>query len=821
MSFMKTMSRGRITEIRNFQTAETGSTSGRIESLFTAWKPITKIENTTGLSKKMNKNSSKRISSITSPLRDRKINKHNTINTFTKRANNASINILNTTELESDLNSNLLVENKGAQSIKSNKTTSKNKVEIFETLNNHREWDTIERIKRSLDKKSNYVGFREQVPSSKRFYRHPGLSYEEQQNQLDHMIQTRNINQNLGNATNKLLDTFESSQPETTIEYPSKEPSKHSYVPIFPSCDDTENFESNDSDNSTRQNLSNRSNDKVDFAETQEAKDLKIDRNVLNETFQDTNKLKSSVRQQRKDNSYIDIRDHQKSVGNVTSTIAEYNPNKIPYVEVPDYSDIREESLDEGDRRENETRTDFVDPEVSTDLKESAKSPNDSSEGSVKDKSRKNSRQNLSKERESDLTNLDKLSDTDKPDKDKSKESNSNFTNSGKSSKTDKQDTDNGNKSLEDLGFRQNSDIEDNTKPKTSIGSKESSELSKNDELEENDKKNLFKDLKDDLNNANLKKLEWKENAREGNGEPQEDSEETGQGDSESKSGPIIFDINEYRKPFDLDEFLKDDPIMKKLNLLEKETRTKYGQNGKRVSTDFNESESDNTFRERANGRGNSKEVRDTFDDLPRSYKSSDFADMFAKIDEGNHDNQNEGNKAKKGTENDNQESKEFNKENSDDDFLTIFKKEDFSSKFEKEQHQDNESEAKEKARNDNVKGKDSVEENSNEDSLIIFKQNKVYPLIKFENEKVFPSGYLKNEENNRNVVDRRRKNNKYQEDKHDALSTILSKKSQVSRLDEDIDGRIEDGDAYKNFWSLEYKSPRSRVDMEAQERRK
>ncbi|XP_033317098.1 protein starmaker-like [Bombus bifarius] len=770
------MSRGRITEIRNFQTAETGSASGRIESLFTAWKPITKIENATGLSKKMNKNSSKRISSITSPLRDGKINKHNTINTFTKPANNASINILNTTELKSDSNSNLLVEDKVGRSIKFNKTTSKNKVEIFETLNNHREWDTIERVKRSLDKKSNYVGFREQVPSSKRFYRHPGLSYEEQQNQLNHTVQTRNINQNLGSTMNKLLDTFESSQPETTIEYPSKEPSKHSYVPIFPSCDDTENFESNDSDNSTKMNVRNRSNDKVDFAETQEAKGLKTDRNVLNETFQDTNKLQSSVRQQRKDNSYIDIRDHQKSVENVTSSaIAEYNPNKIPYVEVPDYSDIREESLDERDRKENETRTDFVDPEVFADLKESAKSPNDSSEGSVKDKSRKNSRENLSKERESDLTNLDKFSDTDEPDTDKSKESNSNFTNF---------------------------------------------ELSKNDELEENDKKNLFKDSKDDLNNANLKKLEWKENARGGNGEPQEDSEETGQGDSESKSGPIIFDINEYRKPFDLDEFLKDDPIMKKLNLLEKETRTKYGQNGKRVSTDFNESESDNTFRERANGRGNSKEVRDTFDDLPRSYKSSDFADMFAKIDEGN---QNEGNKGKKGTESDNQESEEFNEENSDDDFLTIFKKdkEDFSSKFEKEEHQDNESEAKEKAKNDNVKGEDSVEENSNEDSLIIFKQNKIYPLTKFENEKVFPSGYLKNEENNRNVVDRRRKNNKYQEDTHDALSTILSKKSQVSRLDEDIDGRIEDGDAYKNFWSLEYKSPRSRVDMEAQERRK
>ncbi|XP_033347571.1 protein starmaker-like [Bombus vosnesenskii] len=726
------MSRGRITEIRNFQTAETGSASGRIESLFTAWKPITKIENATGSSKKMNKNSSKRISSITSPLRDGKINKHNTIDTFTKPANNASINILNTTELKSDSNSNLLVEDKVGRS------------------------------------------FREQVPSSKRFYRHPGLSYEEQQNQLDHTVQTRNINQNLGSTMNKLLDTFESSQPETTIEYPSKEPSKHSYVPIFPSCDDTENFESNDSDNSTKKNVRNRSNDKVDFAETQEAKGLKTDRNVLNETFQDTNKLQSSVRQQRKDNSYIDIRDHQKSVENVTSSaIAEYNPNKIPYVEVPDYSDIREESLDERDRKENETRTDFVDPEVFADLKESAKSPNDSSEGSVKDKSRKNSRENLSKEKESDLTNLDKFSDTDEPDTDKSKES-----------------------------------------------SKESSELSKNDELEENDKKNLFKDSKDDLNNANLKKLEWKENARERNGEPQEDSEETGQGDSESKSGPIIFDINEYRKPFDLDEFLKDDPIMKKLNLLEKETRTKYGQNGKRVSTDFNESESDNTFRERANGRGNSKEVRDTFDDLPRSYKSSDFADMFAKIDEGN---QNEGNKGKKGTESDNQESEEFNEENSDDDFLKIFKKdkEDFSSKFEKEEHQDNESEAKEKAKNDNVKGEDSVEENSNEDSLIIFKQNKIYPLTKFENEKVFPSGYLKNEENNRNVVDRRRKNNKYQEDTHDALSTILSKKSQVSRLDEDIDGRIEDGDAYKNFWSLEYKSPRSRVDMEAQERRK
>lgn len=646
-----------------------------------------------------------------------------------KNINNNSTNFSNYT----NQNSNLVLENTFLQNVKSGKNNSKNKkIKIVNALNNYRKKITV-RSKRSLDKKPNYVGFKKQIPLSKRLYRHPNLSYEEQQKQKNHAFQNEGIIINFESTVNKrILDMFDSLQSKTTIKPLLKELNKHSYVPV--SSNNNEYFEmqknlKNHTDNNTE-------NDKKHFIKIQKSNDIKINKNMLNETIKDMNISQSLIKQQNRKN-YINIQDHQKDVNNTTSSdILEYDPNKIPYVEVPDYSDIREESLDEKDRQMKEGKTDFIDSEISTN--------HDNSEENVK-KLLKGSRQNLIKKNDSNFTNFKMYRNIKK--------------------------MDNNNENKPDMA----------DKPERSNDFKDSFERLKSDKFEENKEERLLKNLnelrnnKDNLNNSNIDK-ESEENSQE-NHEPREDPRET-QEDTGSQSGPIIFDINEYRKPFDLDEFLKDDPIMKKLKLLEKETRTKYGQNGKQVSADFNESESDNAFREQANGQRNSAEVQDTFDDLSKSHRSNDFADSnFAKVDKIKDKQNRKDRKIKKKIKN----REDSNEENSDEDFLRfIFKKD---------------------------------------------KKNN--PLPGFENEEKFLSRYF-TEDVIRNLQediekDSKRKDKFRKEDMYEALSAILRKKSQVSRLNKDIDKRIEAGNEpmleYKNFWSLEYKSPR--IDMEAQERRK
>jgi len=62
---------------------------------------------------------------------------------------------------------------------------------------------------------------------------------------------------------------------------------------------------------------------------------------------------------------------------------------------------------------------------------------------------------------------------------------------------------------------------------------------------------------------------------------------------------------------------------------------------------------------------------------------------------------------------------------------------------------------------------------------------------------------------------DRQREESRNKEDIHKTLSRILDKKDQFSRLDDNLNKMIEKGEAipikYNNFWSLEYESPRKR----------
>ncbi|XP_076379051.1 uncharacterized protein LOC143259675 [Megalopta genalis] len=387
----------------------------------------------------------------------------------------------------------------------------------IQTLNN-RAKRTI--IGRSLDKNSDYLNSKERVPPTSRLYRHPKLSHEDQKKLRDE-LQQKVANLNLGNTlSRRVLSTFYPSQQSYKFEFSSEEPEKQGYVPVFPKSNSAIVLEGNSRNRSAPDdpidlnNDKNNERDKYTRSETLKTSKKHNTPDGRSETIQ-----QPGTKEQQREKTYINIQDHQRDIEVTTSSdILEYDPAKIPYVDVPDYSDIREESLDDEDRRLSRKMTaktidDSVDPEIP----------------------------------EVEL-NSEKM---------------------------------NGERKISD----ENGWIDENSPPNhSSMG-----ELINGD----------------------------------GGGSVDESAENE---NPTARFESAIFDVNEYRKPFNLDEFLKDDPIMKKLQLLEKATPAMYGENRKRVAGFFNEPESDNTSRERA---GLTKEEEQGgFDYLP---KFSDFVE-FAKV---------------------------------------------------------------------------------------------------------------------------------------------------------------------------------------------
>lgn len=516
----------------------------------------------------------------------------------------------------------------------------------------------LKRSKRSSKRK------RVLKPSSEKFYRHPNLSFEEQQKQF--------------NSSNRELPSSETKEP--------------SYVPVFVKCEDTGRSEADDMVKSTRENLKNMKGN----VEKDRSDSRGIERS---EDPSDETKSKNLVEHLNK--TYINIRDHQKNIEETTD-IPEYDPNKIPYVEVPDYSDIREESLDEEDRKANKKRkkqknVDFLDPSVSLNIDEPENNEYNLPKGLKNDSDKK----------QKDLKESTKSLDINKDTKENSRSLN----------KEDKF-----------VNFPKNLNSNFNDRELEIFkNSKKSSKSSRINDFNKNKKKSQ-KQKSNDSENSKLKELSFDDESDRGS---QEDRE--GQGKSTS---PIIFDINEYRKPFDLDEFLKDDPIMKKLDSLGKETLSKYGKNGKRVSGDFNESESDNAPEKRS---GYEAE-REDGDYSSKLRQSNDFVETLT------------------------------------------------------ERHDQNNDTAREPRKN-------KVNQGSEGSKLLRF-------LFKDKDE--FLTKHLEEDDVIRNFQKDRTKENE---------------EIDVSRSNEDIDKGIETGDesglVYKNFWSLEFKSPQKKVDMEAQERKK
>ncbi|XP_076628747.1 uncharacterized protein LOC143345475 [Colletes latitarsis] len=344
------------------------------------------------------------------------------------------------------------------------------------------------------------------------------------------------------NFDDRISNSTNSSRSKLIMEFPLKESTKHKYVPVLPMCNDTDHSEVEDLNKPALESSKEKS-----------------------ESTTDHSIVPTSIEEQRKNKTYINIQDHQRN-NETSSDIPVYDPNKIPYVDVPDYSDIREESLDEEDRRENSRKT-----KQDVGLKKSTESLKGSKfENDIEDKILKDSKKSREKDpKENFLVNR----------------------------------------------------------------------------VEENNEDEILRDFKQNVNGKKSSNSESKNDPEINSGRNEdsgskEDSDELWQrGNRTRQAEPVIFDINEYRKPFNLDEFLKDDPIMKKLELLGKETHTMYGKSRKRVPGFFNESESDNASKDWAEEQEESAKERDDFDYFSKS-RSGDFDDAFANIEDYNGSNE-------------------------------------------------------------------------------------------------------------------------------------------------------------------------------------
>lgn len=238
------------------------------------------------------------------------------------------------------------------------------------------------------------------------------------------------------------------------------------------------------------------------------------------------------------------------------------------------------------------------------------------------------------------------------------------------------------------------------------------------------------------------------------------------------------FDINEYAKPFDLDDFVKnEDPLLEKIRV----------EIGEKLGANYDDGEE-------GSDRG------DEFVETKASYAA-------------------------------------YPKERQPHDYFTG--SEDFRDDFRRDFHDgvafDDRDEGKGEAR--------AEEEKEAKDSEVMINED-YYPYgdkdffkrffegdksdgeaadTAVDTEREFLSRYFtedvlrKIRENSTAEEDRKREESRNKEDVHKILSKILDKKDRFSRLDENLDELVEKGETvpirYSNFWSLEYKSPRTRND--------
>ncbi|XP_032687979.1 uncharacterized protein LOC116852085 [Odontomachus brunneus] len=251
---------------------------------------------------------------------------------------------------------------------------------------------------------------------------------------------------------------------------------------------------------------------------------------------------------------------------------------------------------------------------------------------------------------------------------------------------------------------------------------------------------------------------------------------------------PIHFDINEYRKPFNLDDLFKNDPVFKHTSASKAETRHE---------DDERNADRENGTKESEKSDRNDESEESARDD--RKDESRKHEPAYPKADWYNY-------------------------------FVRNADFRDGSDEATSQEDQSGESHAEEEAKNgETISG--SYNSHDDEDFLrhIFGKDNdeeSQSDVVDPENEfssRHFTEDVLRQlRENSTATEDRRRKESSNREDVHKTLSRILDKKDRFSRLDENLDKMIEKGEAvpirYNNFWSLEYESPRRKNNEEEKE---
>ncbi|XP_014477908.1 PREDICTED: microtubule-associated protein futsch-like [Dinoponera quadriceps] len=257
--------------------------------------------------------------------------------------------------------------------------------------------------------------------------------------------------------------------------------------------------------------------------------------------------------------------------------------------------------------------------------------------------------------------------------------------------------------------------------------------------------------------------------------------------DSVEDFAPITFDINDYNKPFDLDAFLKNEPIFERVHGAASEAEMRHEDDEKGADhDDVDTKESEKSDRDDESEEIEKSDRDDETDDYTTSPKGGWYG-YFVK----NADFHNDANAA------------------SHDD--------DEAEKKYRDPHAEKEGKSSETIGNrahgppddrdflKHIFEKDNDDEESRPD------------VVNTEDE--FLSRYFTEDvlrqlrENTTAAEDRKREESRNREDVHETLSRILDKKDRFSRLDEDLDKKIKEGEAvpirYNNFWSLEYESPR------------
>ncbi|KAG7212964.1 hypothetical protein KM043_002304 [Ampulex compressa] len=550
------------------------------------------------------------------------------------------------------------------------------------------------------------------------YYRHPKLSYEEQRRQQGNAQATsdkytvRTPNLNPGTELYKRIwDIINDTNTKFRIVVPpTKRTTPYDYSPALPKCDDkAENATGGGSKLALPDTKSVQSSlelPKVVYKGLLKPEGFQRKAAPSGGTAQHLSPLQGtptnrnlnlSNKTEGQGEVSAGLQDDQRGkaiVSNSTESSV-YDPDKIPYVEVPDYTDLREESLDKEEAGEK-----------------------------------------LKEHKEKDELGAGLI-----------------FNSKRISAKPS---------GINDSAIPQpgTADVES----KAGIVSNANSTYAKDREsLEQLEK---FEDRPD------FENIEKTENLANEGQDTTEELEEVQEEDYTQDEDPVNFDINEYKKPFVLDEFLKNDPIFKTIDRFKKAKAAKLKK----------ESSQDVPV----------EEIDGTSEKLDKQSSKRQTA----------------------GTRNHDKYEDEYQYEPEETPYT-----------------EDHKSRTKiENSGSEETLNRPIADETDDREDILkfMFKADKKEAPAARKGEKDFLERYFvddvarKLKEDEDDDEDRRESETRHKANVYKTLSTILDRKDDVSRLNADVNDSMKkrkgDPVRYTNFWSLEYGSPRKESDEEEEE---